>query len=231
MTTFVLVHGAFGSAAELAPVIPELEALGRRAVAIDLPCTDPRATLDDYAGTVARAMAGIEGPVVVVGHSAGGATISLVPSRTRVDRLVYVTAVVPEPGRSITEVAGDEARETERMVSRDDGDGCRSFDFELLASLVPPAERDAYLAFLRATQRPQGWAALEQPWPGHALPDVPRAYVLCTEDQIIPPARQREMAARLGVEPVEIASEHAVFATRPRELAAVLVAQAGDRRP
>jgi hypothetical protein len=51
---------------------------------------------------------------------------------------------------------------------------------------------------------------------------VPRAYILCTEHQIIPPARQREMAARLGVEPIEIASEHAVFTFRPRELAAVL---------
>ena len=99
MTTFVLVHGAFGSAAELAPVMPELEALGHRAIAVDLPCTDPAATLDDYALTVVEAMAGIDGPVVVVGHSAGGATISLVPGRTRVDRLVYATAFVPEPGR------------------------------------------------------------------------------------------------------------------------------------
>jgi pimeloyl-ACP methyl ester carboxylesterase len=41
MTTFVLVHGGFGSPAELAPVIPELEALGHRAIAVDLPCTDP----------------------------------------------------------------------------------------------------------------------------------------------------------------------------------------------
>ncbi len=80
MTTFVLVRGAFGSPAELAPVIPELEALGHRAIAVDLPCADPTATLDDYARTVVEAMAGIEGPVVVVGHSAGGATISLVPS-------------------------------------------------------------------------------------------------------------------------------------------------------
>jgi pimeloyl-ACP methyl ester carboxylesterase len=69
----------------LAPVIPPLEALGHRAIAIDLPCTDPAATLDDYARTVVEAMAGIDGPVVVVGHSAGGATISLVPERTRVD--------------------------------------------------------------------------------------------------------------------------------------------------
>jgi pimeloyl-ACP methyl ester carboxylesterase len=226
MTTFVLVHGAFGSAAELAPVVPELEALGHRAIGVDLPCPDPAATLDDYARTVVEKMAGIEGQVAVVGHSAGGATISLVPDHTRVDGLIYVTAVVPEPGRSIVDVAGVEVRETILAVSKDDGNGCRSFDLELLASLVPPEGREAYLAFLRATQRPQGWAALEQPWPGRALPDVPRAYVLCTEDQIIPPARQREMAARLGVVPVEIATEHAAFMLRPRELAALLAGQA-----
>lgn len=101
MATFVLAHGPFGSPAELAPVIPEIEALGHRAIAVDLPCTSPAATLDDYARAATDAMAGIEGQVLVVGHSAGGATISLVPGRTRVDRLVYVTAVVPEPGRSI----------------------------------------------------------------------------------------------------------------------------------
>jgi hypothetical protein len=136
--------------------------------------------------------------------------------------LVYVTAIVPEPGRSLADLAGAEVRETLLSVSRDDGNGCRSFDLEMLASLAPPGEREAYLAFLKATQRPQGWAALEQPWPGRSLPGVPRTYVLCTEDTIIPPAKQREMAARLGVEPIEIASDHAVFALRPRELAAVL---------
>jgi hypothetical protein len=55
-------------------VIPELEALGHRAIAVDLPCTDPAAMLEDYARTVVEAMAGIEGPVVVVGQraAAGG---------------------------------------------------------------------------------------------------------------------------------------------------------------
>ena len=223
MTTFVLVHGAFGSSAELAPVIPELEALGHRAIAVDLPCTDPAATLDDYARTVVETMAGIAGPVVVVGHSAGGATISLVPELTRVDRLVYVTAFVPEPGRSIVDIAGADVRDMILSVSRDDGNGCRSFDLALLASLVPLEERDAYLAFLTATQRPQGWAAMEQPWPGRSLPVVPCTYVLCTDDNVLPPATQREMAARLGVEPIEIASDHAVFSLRPHELAPLIV--------
>ena len=225
MATFVLVHGAFGSPGELAPVIPWLEALGHRAIAVDLPCTNPSATLDDYALAVVGAITGIEGPVVVVGHSAGGATISLVPGRTRVDRLVYVTAVVPEPGRSMWDVAGASVRETMLSVSRDDGNGCRSLDLEILSSLAPAEEREATLAFLRATQRPQGWAAIEQSWPGRSLPDVPRTYVLCTEDTIIPPAKQREMAACLGVDPIEVASDHSVFALQPRELAAVLAAQ------
>jgi pimeloyl-ACP methyl ester carboxylesterase len=223
MTTFVLVHGGFGSPAELAPAIPELEVLGHRVIAVDLPCTDPAAMLEDYARTVVEAMAGIEGPVVVVGHSAGGATISLVPDQAHVDRLVYVTAFVPEPGRSIVDLAGAEVREMILSVSHDDGNGCRSFDLELLASTVPPEEREAYLAFLEATQRPQGWAAMEQPWPGQSLPQVASSYILCTEDTIIPPAKQREMAARLGVAPIEIASDHEVFAIRPRKLAAALV--------
>ncbi|MGE0361095.1 MAG: alpha/beta fold hydrolase [Vicinamibacterales bacterium] len=86
MATFVLIRGAFGSPAELAPVIPEIEAFGHHAIAVDLPCTNAAATLDDYARTATDAMAALEGPVVVVGHSAGGATISLLPGRTRVDR-------------------------------------------------------------------------------------------------------------------------------------------------
>jgi hypothetical protein len=121
------------------------------------------------------------------------------------------------------DLAGAEVREMILSVSHDDGNGCRSFDLELLASTVPPEEREAYLAFLEATQRPQGWAAMEQPWPGRSLPDASCTHVLCTEDNVLPPARQREMAARLGVKPVEIASDHAVFALRPHELAPLLV--------
>jgi hypothetical protein len=120
------------------------------------------------------------------------------------------------------DIAGADVRDTILSISNDDGNGCRSFNLELLASTVPPEEREPYLAFLKATQRPQGWAAMEQPWPGRSLPAVPCTYVLCTEDNVLPPARQREMAARLGVEPVELASDHAVFTLCPRELAALL---------
>ena len=112
--------------------------------------------------------------------------------------------------------------------SRDDGDGCRSFDLELLASIVPPEERRTYLAFLEATQCPQGLgghgAALARPFaPRRALHLRP-----VTEDNVpVASATQREMAVHLGVEPVELASDHAVFYALPRELAGILAAWAG----
>ena len=225
-TTFVLVHGGFGSPAELAPVVPYLEARGHRVVNVDLPCERADATLEDYSSAVVRAMEGTGRPCVLVAHSMGGATIPLVAARLPVDRLIFVAAIVPEPGRSISDTLGPDVQAAIGSVTIDHGDGTRSFDFDLLASLVPPEERDAYLAFLQATQRSQGWLAVNQPWPGAAIPDIPRAYVLCTEDQVIPPERQRAFAAALGVSPIEIASVHAAFAFRPQELADILASLA-----
>lgn len=222
-TTFVLVHGGFGSPAELAPVVPYLEARGHRVVNVDLPCERADATLEDYAAAVVQAMEGTRHPHVLVAHSVGGATISLVASRLSVERLIFVAALVPEPGLSIFESLGPDVQEAIGSVIIDNGDGTRAFDFELLASFAPPEQRETYIAFLRATQRSQGWLAVNQPWPGAAIPDVPRAYILCTEDQVIPPARQRAFAAALGVSPIEIPSAHAAFTFMPRELADILV--------
>lgn len=221
-TTFVFVHGAFGSPAELAPVVPYLESRGYRVVNVDLPSERAESTLGDYAATVVKAMESTGHPRFLVAHSAGGATIPLVAARVPVDHLIFVAAVVPEPGRSVFELVGPETQSTIKSVTIDHGDGTLSFDFDLLASLVPPEEREAYLNFLQATQRKQGLLAVNQPWPGAGIPDLPGTYILCTEDKIIAPERQRAFAASLGVIPIEIASEHAVFAMKPRELADIL---------
>jgi pimeloyl-ACP methyl ester carboxylesterase len=221
-STFIFVHGGFGSPAELAPTVPYLEAKGHRVVNVDLPSERADATLDDYASAVVYAMVGTSGPRILVAHSAGGATIPLVAARVAVDRLVFAAAIVPRPGESIYEAIGPETQAAIMSVSVDNGDGTRSFDFDLLASLVPADRRDAYLAFLRATQRNQGIQAIYQPWPGTGIPDVPRSYILCTEDQIINPERQRVFAASLNVTPIEIASEHSIFAAKPKELASIL---------
>jgi pimeloyl-ACP methyl ester carboxylesterase len=221
-TTFIFVHGAFGSPAELAPAAPYLEARGHSVIIVDLPSERPDSTLDDYANAVLTSMENTSGPRILVAHSAGGATIPLVAARIAVDRLVFAAAIVPVPGQSIYEAVGPDTQAAIMSVSVDNCDGTRSFNFDLLASMAPLEQREAYLAFLRATQRKQGMQAVNQPWPGAGMPDVPCTYILCTEDQIIPPERQRAFAASLGITPIEIASEHSVFAMKPQELAGIL---------
>lgn len=220
--TFIFVHGGFGSPAELAPTVPYLEARGHRVINVDLPSESPDATLGDYANAVIRAMAGTSGRRILVAHSAGGATIPLVAAQTPVERMVFAAGILPEPGESIYEAIGPATQEAIMAVSVDNGDGTRSFDFDLLASLAPPDQREAYLAFLQATQRKQGMTAIHQPWPVTGTPDIPRSYILCTEDTLIHPERQRAFAAALGVTPTEIASDHSVFSLQPEELARIL---------
>lgn len=76
-TTFVLVHGAFGSPAELAPIVPFLEGAGHRVINVDLPIEMPDATLEDYASTIARAIAGATGRRILVVRRRLMSTIAL----------------------------------------------------------------------------------------------------------------------------------------------------------
>ena len=99
MATFALVHGAGHGAWCWERLIPRLETLGHRALAMDLPCEDRAAGATRYAEVVDRAI-GPASDLVVVGHSLGGLTIPLVADRRPVRRLVYLCALVPEPGRS-----------------------------------------------------------------------------------------------------------------------------------
>lgn len=171
--TFVLVHGAFGSPAALAPIIPLLETLGHHAVAVDLPCENPTARLDDYARAVTDTLNAIDGQRILVGHSAGGATAVLAATKARIDHLALVTALVPEPGRSMFDVAGPDMAAALDAISIDHGDGTRSMNTDLITSMVPPEQRSSVLQHIQTTTRRQGWQALSEPWPGPQLPTSP----------------------------------------------------------
>src|SRR5262245_55206658 len=106
MATYVLIHGAGGDGWYWHLVVPRLAALGHEAVAMDLPCDDDRADLQDYADTVVEAVTrtvGDHADVIVVAQSLGGFTAPLVCDRLPVRLIVLVAAMVPRPGES----AGD----------------------------------------------------------------------------------------------------------------------------
>jgi pimeloyl-ACP methyl ester carboxylesterase len=228
MAMFALVHGAWHGGWCFERLIPELEARGHRALAMDLPCDAPEATFSDYADVVVRALEGVEEEVVVVAHSLGGQTGPLVPARRPVRAIVYLCALVAWPNRSFLELAGTEEGMLlpgyEEGVGEPDTQGRRHWvDAEVarrtfFADCEPDVARTAFDRL-----RPQASAPYLQPCPLDALPEVPTMSIVCDEDRIVGPDWSRRTAKeRLGVVPVELPGSHSPFLSRPADLAAIL---------
>jgi pimeloyl-ACP methyl ester carboxylesterase len=174
--------------------------------------------------------------VIVVAHSFGGATIGLVREARPELPLVYVTALVLEPGVSaLDSIAGGRADPDDPFAAFgglvvDRGEGLCELDLEVMAAAAPEDRRDEYLEALRRTQREQGIAALAQGWPGSRVPSGRTWYVVATQDTMLPVALQRQMAEALGATVFEVDSDHEVFIETPDALAAILARVADDER-
>src|ERR1700757_2987574 len=133
MTTFALVHGAWHGAGCWEKLTPFLQRAGHDVVAPDLPCDDGSATtFDPYADVVCAALDGRDDDVVVVAHSLGGATGTLVAARRPVRHLVYLCAAVPAAGRSFY----DQWREQPDMVNRGWAKGLSEPDAQLRTTWI-----------------------------------------------------------------------------------------------
>jgi pimeloyl-ACP methyl ester carboxylesterase len=226
---FVLVHGAWHAGACWQPLVDELRSRGESVVAGDLPSEDPEATLDDYARSVVVAAEAFDEPVIVVGHSLGGLTIPLIPSRRPVAGLVFVAAILPEPGRVAGETLGPEAFSVGfdelavTQMAEDDGASRWGRDAAVAAFYhdVPDDLLDDAITALRLQQ----WGPTREQWPLDAYPDVPMRYVACADDRILDPAWQVKVAReRLGVEADVLPGSHSPMLARPAALADLLVA-------
>ncbi|MFC5175356.1 alpha/beta fold hydrolase [Nocardioides taihuensis] len=233
MSTFVIVPGAWDAPASMEPVIGPLEAEGHDVVVVDLPCEKADATLEEYADAVRAVLPDDVEQVVLVGYSFGGFTAS----RIAVDHpdvpVVYVAAWIPRDGSSVLDLfaGGDpfEAGEEAGIAAFDGlilsaGPGRCALNIDLYVAAAEHAERDAARSYLERTQRPQGITALRQKWCGDLPASRRRTYVLTTADTLVPPEAQRVMAASVGADIVEIASDHGIFREHPARLAELLIA-------
>ena len=228
MATFGLVHGAGHGAWCWERLVPILEGLGHRTVAMSLPADDPEAGCVRYAEVVDRALPAAD-DLILVGHSLAGLTIPLVAAHRPVRRLVFLCALVPSFGRTLLDQVRTEP-EIYHPVLRGhpgrvtDSDGAVWFRDEAAARDVffhDCAPDDVRWAFARL--KPQAAAPRREPCPLSAWPPGERAYVLCRDDHAVSPDWSRRAAReRLGVEPIELDGSHSPFLSRPATLAAVL---------
>jgi pimeloyl-ACP methyl ester carboxylesterase len=218
--TIVLVHGAFAESASWDGVIDPLVVEGHRVVA----APNPLRGLAADAASISDLVRTIEGPVVLVAHSYGGAVISNVDRDAgEIVGLVYVNGFAPEPGENCFQLAAmfpgsmlDET--TARPVARSDGTTDLYIAGDSFHDIFCQDVSAPRAALLATTQRPATQEALVEPSGDHPLwKDVPSWFLIGEEDRIIPAELQRHMAHRARSQrtvAVEGAS-HAIAVSRP----------------
>ncbi|RRR96782.1 alpha/beta fold hydrolase [Glycomyces terrestris] len=216
--TVVLVHGAFADASGWNWTIRKLHASGYRAVAV----ANPLRALASDTEYVKAVLASITGPVVLVGHSYGGAVITnAAAGNPNVKALVYIAAFAPEEGESAFDLSeGGILPEVVDAVEVPVPGGGTNVELSIRAGEFRRAFIDevtsAEARAMAAMQRPVTLTALGSPSGPPAWKTIPSWYAVFGGDQAIPAASQRSMAERAGSTVSEYAgASHAYFVTRP----------------
>ncbi|MBB6018587.1 alpha/beta hydrolase [Deinococcus radiopugnans] len=218
----VLVHGAYADGSGWAGVYRMLSADGYHVTVVQNPLT----SLDDDVAAVNRALARQDGPVILVGHSYGGAVITQAGTDPKVAGLVYVSAFQPDVGESALKWATAEPPALENGILPPDAAGFSYYDAAKFHAGFAADLSDEQAAFLSASQIPVSVKALGAPVTQAAWNTKPSWAVLSTDDKSINPSIQRTMYARAKSVVTEVKGSHATYISHPQDVANVIEAAA-----
>jgi len=218
MKNIVLVHGAWADGSGWRGVYDNLRARGYDVSIVQNPVT----SLAHDVEAVDRVLARQDGPTLLVGHSYGGVVITEAGDAPNVAGLFYVAAFAPDAGESVSTLIGG----GEPPPVQPSTDGFLFFDPAIFPQAFAQDLPAAQAAFLAATQVPPAAAAFETPVSQPAWKTRRSWYVLATEDRVIPPAAQRQMATRANATITEVAGSHAVYISQPKAVADAIDAAA-----
>jgi len=216
--TIVLVHGAFADALGWQRLIPILERDGYEVLAVE----NPLASLAGDVETTKRFLAGVNGPIVLVGHSYGGAVITgAAAGNPNVKALVYLAAFAPEAGEPIG-AFGDKYPVDLNSALKPDSAGYLYVDrarFRPLFCADLP-EGDARVA--AATQKPVHNSVFSASVPEAAWKTIPSWFLVSQDDHAINPDLERFYAKRMNAKTSEVKSSHVAFISHPDVVANVI---------
>jgi pimeloyl-ACP methyl ester carboxylesterase len=216
--TVVIVHGGWVDGSGWAGVFEILRRDGYNVAIVQNPTIS-------LAGDVAATESAINaqtGPVILVGHSYGGAVITQAGNDPKVAALVYITAFAPDNGESVAALIKNPAPGAPVPPILPPRDGFIYLDKTKFAASFAPDVNAKTADFMAESQVPWGLDALNGSVVEAAWKTKPSWYLVVTDDKMIPPDAQRFMAKRAGATVVETKGSHAVYVSRPAPVAALI---------
>ncbi len=215
----VLVHGAFADGSSWAKVIPLLHAKGYNVIAVQNPLT----SFAEDVAAAKRAIAQMEGPVLLVGHSYGGMVISEAGKDPKVTGLVYVAALVPEEGQNVQDVNAAMPTTGVEKQFQLSPEGYLSLPLKAInehfAQDVPPGERK----LIYATQVTWAAAATQEKVYDPAWKTKPSWYIVAAKDGMINPDLERFKAKLIKANTIELTSGHVPMVSQPQKVADFII--------
>ncbi len=224
--TVVLVHGGFADASFWAPVIKELQA---DHVPVLAPPNPLRGLAQD-AEYLASYVNQIDGPVLLVGHSYGGAVISVAGASTpNAVGLVYVAAFALDEGESFGEIFAEFGDTPLVGAVRPSNYPLPGGETAVELTIAPELYKEAFAAdlsddqirVLAVSQRPFA-AIFEDRAEAAAWKSLPSWAIVATSDNAIPPDAERHMASRAGAQTIEVDASHSIALSQPTAVAELI---------
>jgi pimeloyl-ACP methyl ester carboxylesterase len=214
----VIVHGAFADGSGWKDLFEILSRKGFKVTIVQNPLTSLE---DDVAATV-RALNRQEGPVVLVGHSYGGAVITQAGVSSKVKALVYVAAFVPDVGETISSLASSIVPHPDNGVLPPDEYGYIYYSQDKFHAGFAAEQKKKTAAFMYASQGPVAVKALLAPIAAAAWRTKPAFGIVATEDKSIDPGLERTMYTRAHAKITEVRGSHTLYMSNPKAVARVI---------
>ncbi len=219
----VLLHGGFVDGSGWQGVYDLLVADGFNVRVVQ----NPTLTLEDDVAVTRRVIDACDGPVVLVGHSYGGAVITEAGTDENVGAVVYITAFAPDKGESVNTLIADPPPGAPVPPILAPQDGFLFLDREKFGASFAADLPAKQATFMADSQVPWGVGALGGAITDPAWRTKPSWYLVATDDRMIPPPAQRAMADRAGATVREAPGSHSIYVSQPAVVAALIEEAAG----